>query len=331
MTLLQCQHDRRSPRARRADEAGFSLPELLISTALMLIVSGVVTSALLQMTKAQSTIWNRTELHSGVRSATELLQQEVGQAGRIALPAAVTVSTTAVSAGATTAVLSSVTGMFVGENLVVDAGSAQETVHISAINTATKTITINNSLDATATSLATSFLYGHSIGASVSVSGGFTTGVIPPAASPVNFSNGSTATVLKLFGDINADGSMVYVEYTCDTAAGNLYRNMVAFDAVSKPTLTAAQVLLSNITANPNSTPCFQYQMDSSNTYVLDVAITMTVNTQKVDPVTKQLQTETKALLNVSPRNVVNTWELAAHNAARVQSTPSTITTLIGL
>jgi 2C-methyl-D-erythritol 2,4-cyclodiphosphate synthase len=71
--------------------------------------------------------------------------------------------------------------------------------------------------------------------------------------------------------------------------------------------------------------------MDSSNTYVLDVAITLTVNTQKVDPVTKQLQTETKALLNVSPRNVVNTWELAAHNAARVQSTPPTVTSnLVG-
>ena len=34
------------------------------------------------MTTAQKTIWNRTEMHSGIRGATELLQQEVGQAGR---------------------------------------------------------------------------------------------------------------------------------------------------------------------------------------------------------------------------------------------------------
>ena len=43
-------------------------------------------SALLKMTDAQATIWNRTQMHSGIRGATEVLQQEVGQAGRIALP-----------------------------------------------------------------------------------------------------------------------------------------------------------------------------------------------------------------------------------------------------
>ena len=60
---------------------------MLIATGLLLVVSSIVTSALLQMTKQQQTIWNRTEMHSGVRGATELLQQEVGQAGRITLPA----------------------------------------------------------------------------------------------------------------------------------------------------------------------------------------------------------------------------------------------------
>ncbi len=49
-------------------------------------VSSIVTSALLQMTQSQTTIWNRTEMHSGIRGATELLQQEVGQAGRVTLP-----------------------------------------------------------------------------------------------------------------------------------------------------------------------------------------------------------------------------------------------------
>ena len=45
-----------------------------------------------EMTNQQQTIWNRTEMHSGIRGATELLQQEVGQAGRITLPAAVTLT-----------------------------------------------------------------------------------------------------------------------------------------------------------------------------------------------------------------------------------------------
>src|SRR5438876_6878280 len=81
---------------RIRSEAGFSLAEMLIATGLLLVVSSIVTQALLQITNQQQTIWNRTEMHSGVRGATELLQQEVGQAGRIALPNKI-VSTTALT------------------------------------------------------------------------------------------------------------------------------------------------------------------------------------------------------------------------------------------
>src|SRR4051812_19526544 len=70
---------------RIRSEAGFSMMELLIATGLLLVVSAITTNALMQMGKQQQTIWNRTEMHSGIRGATELLQQEVGQAGRIAL------------------------------------------------------------------------------------------------------------------------------------------------------------------------------------------------------------------------------------------------------
>lgn len=330
-----------APSSSRAagSQAGFSLAELLVATAILLIVSGAVVSALLQMTNAQATIWNRTQMHSGVRSATELLQQEVGQAGRVSLPASVTLTSNA-SANGTTMVVSSITGMFVGENLIVGAGLLKETVHVSAIVAASKTVTIDRSVDATNTQVGTGFQYAHNNGAAVSVTGGFTQGIIPPTTY---VTNGSTASVLKLFGDINADGNMEYIEYsvsptcicsnTCSptTTVGSLYRNEIAFDAAAKPALTADLALLGNITANPGGASCFNYQMDSSNTYVLDVAITLTVQTGKIDPVTRAFQTETKALLNVSPRNVVNTWELAAHNAARVQTTPSTVVTLMGL
>src|ERR1051326_1617220 len=66
-------------------ESGFSLAELLIAMAIMLLISGAATTALLKMTSTQATIWNRTQMHSGIRGATEVLQQEVGQAGRLAL------------------------------------------------------------------------------------------------------------------------------------------------------------------------------------------------------------------------------------------------------
>ncbi len=61
-------------RKSRSD-AGFSLLEMLVAVAVMLVVAGIVTGALLQMTTQQQTIWNRTEMHGGVRGATELLQQ----------------------------------------------------------------------------------------------------------------------------------------------------------------------------------------------------------------------------------------------------------------
>src|SRR6266446_5748271 len=59
---------------------------MLLAIAILLVVTGIVMSAMMQMTMTQGTVANRTEMHSSVRSATELLQQEIGQAGRIAPP-----------------------------------------------------------------------------------------------------------------------------------------------------------------------------------------------------------------------------------------------------
>ena len=111
-----------------------------------------------------------------------------------------------------------------------------------------------------------------------------------------------------------------------------LLRNMTAWDATTKPTASDAQLLLSNIVANPGGVACFTYQQQvvGTNTYVTDVAITLTVQTQQKDPITKQYQYETKALLNVSPRNVFDVWELASQGASdRVQPTPASITALL--
>ena len=45
---------------RATSQSGFSLIELLVATGLLLVVSSIVTNALMQMTHAQKTIWNRT-------------------------------------------------------------------------------------------------------------------------------------------------------------------------------------------------------------------------------------------------------------------------------
>lgn len=341
---------------RIRSESGFSLVELLVATGLLLVVSGIVTSALVQMASSQQTIFNRTEMHSGIRGATELLQQEVGQAGRITLPATVTLqqavnpiggaapaASAACESGApgTGAVtvrvtsdspdLNAVSGMFASaggapshELLTILDGDSQESVTIASVDAAASTITA-------------CFKNAHAAGAVLVPLGAFATGIIPPIDS--GMLNGSSATVLKMYGDINGDGRMVYVEYTCDaTGSHNFYRNVMPFDTLpaDKPPLTVSRILLANVVPNPDGTDCFRYQSVTLTvggtpfTFVLDVALTLTVETAQIDPITKQKQNETKALLNVSPRNVFNVWMLASIGYTdRIQSMPASVTALL--
>lgn len=306
-------------RPTRAHEAGFSLAELMVSIAILSIVVSTVMSGVLNLTKVNGMISNRTEMHAGVRNATELLQQEVGQAGRISFPAVLSLGAAVVAGPATVAITSNptssgVSGLFQNEQIVVGAGDTEETVTITGVNTTTKEITAT-------------FKYAHAAGTSLNVYGGFQAGVVPTSVT-----NGSSETKLKIFGDINGTGQMKYVEYWCDTAGGNLYRRSTAFDLTTQDGISAEQSLLNNITSNPDGTPCFKYQTQTANNvpYVVDVAITLTVKTAEKDPITGLYQTETKALLNVSPRNVFNVWQLAGLNIMnRVQPMPASITALL--
>lgn len=301
-----------------ASERGFSLIELMMSTLILTVVSGVAIKGLLDMGRIGDMVSNRSDMHSGVRNATELLSQEVGQAGRISLPAPVWV-TAATLAGDTSVTVNSTAGMFLGLLLTVDAGPNQETVSVSAVNSATQV------------TLASAFLNPHPNNAPVRVLGGFAAGVVPD-----DMPNGSTATVLKIFGDINDDGNMVYVEYTCDMASRRLFRNMMPFSGPRLPR-TADKVLIDNVVPNPAvggnpALPCFRYQRKTAggSTYIVDVAITLTVESEHVDPNTGEVHTESKALLNVSPRNVFNVWQVAGMGITnRIQPTPATVQNLI--
>ena len=347
--------------SRIRSESGFSLMELLVATGILLAVSSVVTQALLQMTTSQATIWNRTEMHSGIRGATELLQQEVGQAGRLSLPVtlsvpnnipgvggcdytqpnvgAVTLNVTSKDANGNT--VTSVPGIQTNgvfgtvnpltflfatggaspayELLTTMDGPKQETVKLFSVDPAGGTITA-------------CFAKQHDPGTVLMPMGAFANGVLPNTG----VANGSTADTLKLFGDINGDGNLIYVEYKCDTVAGNLYRNVMAYNQASKPAVSNSNILLSNIIGNPGGTPCFNYQsvtmrvQGTDFTFVLDVSVTLTVQSEQIDPITKQKQTETKALLNVSPRNIYNAWALASLDYTdRIQSTPVSVTALL--
>src|SRR5229473_2723545 len=70
---------------RRKKQVGFSLIETMVALAVLFAVGGIVMSGMVQLMKTQGTIANRTDMHTSVRSATELLEQEIGQAGRLSL------------------------------------------------------------------------------------------------------------------------------------------------------------------------------------------------------------------------------------------------------
>ena len=302
-------HDR---HGIRRSAAGFTVVEMMISTLVLGLVCGTVLKGILDLANLHNTVMNRTDMHAGVRNATELLTQEVGQAGRIALPAPVTL-TAATAVGATALDVSSSAGMFLGEQLLIDSGAPQETATVTAINGDQLTVA--------------ALTNAHANGVRVTAPGGFSAGVVPAATA-----NGSTGSRLKIFGDINGDGSMVYVEYWCDLATGRLYRNSMPITAAAKPAVTVDQVLIDNVLANPDGTACFTYQTQTvaGVNYITDVAITLTVRTNNRDRNTGQFQTETKALLNVSPRNVFGVWQLAGLGINnRVQPTPASVTALL--
>jgi hypothetical protein len=166
------------------------------------------------------------------------------------------------------------------------------------------------------------------------------TAFVPPATAPA--ATGSDCSTLKLYGDINGDGKIVYVEYHCETATatktspGFLYRNEVdnAVTAPLKPPVNPTMYLLNNLQQNPNQAwnGCFTYQVQNVGTvpFVTDVALTLTVQTQMIDPQTHDYQNETKALLNITPRNVYYVWEATSiGEVPRNQPLPDNIANLL--
>jgi prepilin-type N-terminal cleavage/methylation domain-containing protein len=326
---------------KRTQQSGFTMIEMMTALAVFLVVSSIVVSGMVQMIRTQGTVANRTEMHTSVRSATELLQQEIGQAGRISLPTAVMPVTMtgpiAVSTVAQTVNVSSTVNIFQFMLLDVDAGQNFEVVTVTAVGTGTITAV---------------FTKPHA-GASipVQVSGSFGTGIVPPASGLACATsgytpyagpgNGSDCNTLKLYGDINGDGNILYVEYKCDTSSnpGFLYRNEVPNAVVvgtTKPAVNSSMYLLNNVEPNPDGSGCFNYQVRNASVngisvpFVTDVAVTLTVQTQLLDPVTNQYQRETKALLNITPRNVFYVWEATSlGEVPRNQPMPANVAAML--
>ena len=256
----------------------------MIAMTILLVVLGTVLSVL---SKYQQTYVGQQEqagVQLGVDSALELMSQEIAQAGEVGFTPQTLSASIVASPLAQSAPISSTASLFVGEQLLVDTGAAQELVTVQGVGQGSFTgiFTQNHVADAPVTAL-----------------GVFGTGVLTTTA-------GNT---LDLYGDINADGTLVFVEYDCNTATGELTRSVTP---VGNATQAAAQPLLTGLAANPGGTPCFQFQTVPFGgvTYVTAVKVTLTDQSAQANPQTGAPATMT-ASLTIAPKNVLRALSFA--------------------
>ena len=284
----------------KTPDRGFSLLEMMISVAILLIISGSAFQALSYYQKNYVSTQLRVDLHGGMRAALELMTQEVGQAGLLSFtPTTLSAAVTA-NGNSQSVSLGSSSGVFVGEKLLFDTGNLQETVSVSAIS---------------GSSVTGIFSKNHAQGSAVTAVGIFPQGIMST----------STATQLQLFGDLYSDGTLQFAEYTCDTTAGTFSRSITPVSAAAN---NAAQILIGNVVANPGGTACFQYtsRLISGYTFVTSVGVTLTVQTAQKDPQTNQYVTLTKSFLNIAPRNVLAGVDDAQSSIiSRLQPTPANL------
>ena len=300
------------PKVRRKNGRGFSLLELLASISILLVIAAGVFSALAYYLGAYQRTQLTADMHDTTRSAIDLMTQEIGQAGLLSSSSSqLTTLSAAVTASATSqnVSLTSTAGLFVGEKLTMDIGSNQEVVAITAVSS---------------TGVSGIFGKSHANGASVNALGVFPQGVLST----------STANQLQLVGDINGDGTLVYVEYNCNNQApgpGTLTRSITLISAASK---NVSSVLVDNVMPNPGGTACFQFPSPlptatiagTTYTFVPQVGVTLTVQSSSRDPVTGSYMTITKQALNLVPRNVQMGLNLGNAGIANLlQPTPSSV------
>jgi type II secretory pathway pseudopilin PulG len=281
-----------------AGHDGFSLIEFLVSVVVTLFLMGAVFHVLGKYQRTYQTEQVTTDMRQGARSAMELLSQEVGQAGYLGFTTTSLNADVTGAAIAQTVPLASTANIFNGEILMVDAGVAQELVTVT---------------DLTGTTVSGVFRNSHSKDAPVNAVGVFSQGVLPPPSS--------TANVLQLFGDVNADGTLRYVEYRYDSAAGTLSRSITPIDAAVQET---PRVLLRDLQPNANGTAFFQYRTQAvpGGNCVIEVTVTATTRTSSPDPESKQYRSMTSSLV-LSPRNVLVARDLAVAGAMlRLQPAP---------
>jgi prepilin-type N-terminal cleavage/methylation domain-containing protein len=299
-------------RLSRAACGGFTLIELMASLVILSVILGAIVSLISSAVQTHTRTEVRSDMYENVRGVAEMMAQEIGQSGLVSLPPSTLGAAVASNALAQSVAVTSTNSMYAGEQLLVDAGNNEELVTVTAVNPTANTIT-------------SIFGKSHAAGVSVSALGVFPAGIVPPGTV-----DGSTANVMNLFGDINADGTLVYVRYTCTpgttAAPGTLTRSVTPITP-GVNAIGASQTLLSTVVGGAGAV-CFQYTTATAGgfTFVANVGFTLSVQATRPDPKTRLYPQMTKSFLNLAPRNILAGLELAnAGTSNRLQSTPANV------
>lgn len=321
---------------------GFSLLELMVSLAVFLVVAGTIMSSMMSAQKSFRTSEIRTGLEQTMRSALEMMAQDIGQAGLqpmgadskgLGAPLA-TVLISACSTGTcikgdpTTAQpvpVNSVDGIYEGEWLWVDVGPGAVGAECYSSNATIsdpvrycEQVQVETVDPGPPALIKAKFRVDHSYYKNGIANptpfyalGAYPQGIVPPGAKTSSGSilTGSTPSQLKLFGDINGTGnSLQYVVYTCPSSTpGNFTRTV--YDATSSSNVPiSTTTLLSNVTACKFKYPDIQNpaSLGLPGGVLTSVGISLTARSQTNDPQTGQPITITKSILNIQPRNIIS-------------------------
>lgn len=265
---------------RAVEPAAFSLLELMVSVAIIVVLMSAVFPFIFQAQKQYQSNRVVSEANQGARAAMEVMTQEIGQAGYN--PNFTTAKTSsaviAVDPNAQCVTLNNITEINPGDWLQVDTGSNQELVEVlSTSNVSGTPCTSPNQIQAV-------FLLSHD---------GSTTPFpvisykMPYGSGILQTSGTSNDQRLEFFGDINQDGIIRYVVYSLSPVSPSesvtingtvytlydLYRSMTTVPFTSLPppsTYTTpannqASPLVANVLYNaanqsgPTGQPIFAY------------------------------------------------------------------------
>jgi prepilin-type N-terminal cleavage/methylation domain-containing protein len=259
---------------------GFSLVEMMVSVAIIVLLMSAVFPFLFQSQKKYQNNQVVSEANQSARAAMEVMTQEIGQAGFNPnfTSAKTSNNTVAVSSSPQCVTLSDINEINSGDWLAVDTGPSHELVQVlSTSNISGTPCSASNQIDAV-------FLMSHD---------GLTT-PFPVISYKMPYGSGILQTTgtssdqrLEFFGDINQDGVIRYVVYSLSAESPattvslngttytlyNLYRsvttvpftNLPAPSTSTPPANNQASPLVANVLYNttsqsgPTGQPIFAY------------------------------------------------------------------------